>query len=379
MQSRFIKEQRSHEKARFETGVGWRYGLILGMLLVTFGWGWDAWELASASANLWLAKLVLASLIIVPLTVAAGLFGSLAHDSALLKWLIWTAWSILVTIVAIHLPFDGMRMMAGLLDPAVRGLAVFPFTPGAQALGEFLMFIGAVIGFPAAMLHILATEKAWDRSGPTNQLTPGSWVYLLVCLPLGLGLAFLCDTMVNSTLREPFQVTYRVIEVALTTPPDLESGSMSPSQMMEYQAGLQWREKLSPRFIQDLSDYDPDSFQQLTIDVTFDNGTILRCGTTHYGQAISGCYDLSTNYRDALAGFLQTGTASCKDCSMQVAAQAAAWQAARKGQFGDLQQISILHHAGSIVTGLVDLTQGRVECRFEGGNPVVIQTCSIGN
>ena len=35
----------------FELGAGWRYGLVLALVIILVGWGYDAWVLASVSAE----------------------------------------------------------------------------------------------------------------------------------------------------------------------------------------------------------------------------------------------------------------------------------------------------------------------------------------
>ena len=376
MRSRDNQGQGTDAKTKFEIGAGWRYGLVLAFVLIAFGWGWDAWQLASASAELSFSKLVLATILILPLTVAAGLLAAHAHNSALRKWMIWTVWGMLLGLIAVRLPFDGMSLIASLLDPTVRGSVLFPFTSAAETFAWLAAFLGALAGFPVALLHILATEQAWDRSTRDNRFTAWAWVSLCVGVPMAIVLAILCDYTGNATLREPIQATNRAIQIALSTPPDLDIAKMPTNQAFEYEAGLPWRDKLSTRFVEYLADFDPDAFQQLTVDVAFDNGLILRCQTTHYGQIISACIDLGANYREAFVQFITTGTAPCKDCTIQVQPEAAAWRAQHRGGTGDMGQISVVHHSGGAVIVRSEFDDGRhLECRFDGADPVRLQSC----
>ncbi len=98
------------EKDAFELAAGWRFGLVFGIALVLFAWGWDTLELALASVELAWAKLILALLIVIPTTVLAAWLAARQHDSALFKWIIWLAWGVLVAVpvgvLAAHLPFE---------------------------------------------------------------------------------------------------------------------------------------------------------------------------------------------------------------------------------------------------------------------------------
>ncbi len=71
-----LKTERVTAKDKFEVGAGWRYGLIFGLAAIIVGWGLDAWQLAASSAELFWAKVLLASLTILPLSVLAGYLAS---------------------------------------------------------------------------------------------------------------------------------------------------------------------------------------------------------------------------------------------------------------------------------------------------------------
>ncbi len=363
-------------RAKFDAAVGWRYGLVFGLLVVVVGWGWDAWHLALASVDLFWPKLLLAMLTILPLSALAGYLTGRVQAPALLKILVWAGWGIAVGILSEYISFTGWSAVAGLLDPAVRGQAVFPLTSEAQFWAGATAFVGVLLAVPAALLQITTSNWAWDRSTSDNRLTPAAWAMLGLGIPLAIIFGFIYDYTANATLRTSLELTNHMVQIALYSPPGQDIRQMSQSQMLAYIAASTWRDRVSPRYDQDLADYDPQTYQSATVDTVFDNGLILRCQTSQYGTFIAGCYDLAPELKDAMAEFLRTGNAPCQDCTINVAPAAANWQSQHRGSFGGSPQIQILHHAGSIILLHASFAdRNSAECRLAGVNPIEIQAC----
>jgi hypothetical protein len=362
-------------KEKFARGAGWRYGLILGVSLVLAGWGWDAWELSSASVELPWVKLLVASVTLIPLAVAAGWIAGRAYPSFLVGLLVWIVWGTVGGFIAGHLPFEVLSAFASWIDPAARGVNIFPFTSEAQFFTAATMFMGVLAAFPIEFLQSLSTDWSWDRTTLDNRLTLGACAMLFIALPLGLGLGTLDNAAANS-LSAPMLLTNQVIQVALTTAPNLDTSKMPTDEMLVYIAGLQWRDKISRRFTEHLADYDPNTFQQSAVDLVFDNGTMLRCNVVQYARYIAGCYDLAAAYRAVLPMFIRSATAPCSDCTIEIQPQALAWQSQHGRDFDDISGVTVVHHLGGVVTARGEDAAGKsVECRFVGANPVRLEEC----
>ncbi len=362
-------------KENFARGAGWRYGLILGVSFVLAGWGWDAWQLASASAELPWVKLLIAGVTLIPLAIAAGWFAGRVYPSFVIGLFAWIGSGAVGGFIAGHLPFEVMGTFAGIFDPAVRGVNIFPFTAEGQFLTGAAMLIGVLAAFPIMLLQALSTDWAWDRSTADNRLTRGAWAMLFIALPLGLGLGALDNAATNS-LSAPLWLTNQVIQVALTTPPNLDTSKMPTDEMLVYIAGLPWRDKITRRFAEHLADYDPSTFQQSAIDVVFDDGTLLRCTVVQYARYVAGCYDLAAAYRAALPAFIRSGTAECSDCTIEIQPPAAVWQARNGREFGETVRVTVAHHSDGVVIARAENAAGKsVECRFVGASPVRLDEC----
>lgn len=359
----------------FETGVGWRYGLVFGLSLTLVAWGIDAAELAYDSAALFWPKLVLTILIVIPLCAGAGALA--ARTSLGRKILIWTICGGITGWLAIHLPFEGVSALVTLTDPATRGIDVFPFVPGAQERVLFMTAVGALGGVVAGVLQVLATHWAWDRSTQDNRLTRMGWVMLLVSLPFALTLGVVYDGIANAQFRAPISLTNRVIQLALHTPPDLDVQSMETARLLDYLATRSWRSRFSSRYTQYLADFDAATLRSAMVDTAFDDGFIWRCGVSNDGQNLLGCSDLNATYAGYLRDFFVTGDVKCENCFVRIEPGAAEWRKANLPALGDIQDVQVKHHSGGVVLAVARFsTRKQAECRLTGAYTVTLESCA---
>lgn len=370
------KEQVNQKlKQKFTRGFGWRYGLMFGLAMVVAGWGLDGWRLADASAELSWVKVMVAALTVIPLGIVIGMLAGRAHPGMLTMLLIWMGYGIFSGWIVGHLQYQVMQTVASVIDPAVAGLAIFPYTSEAQFLTGVAIFLGIVASFPASFFQVLATDWAWDRSSADAQMTWGARAMLIVAMIIGAGLGLLDDSMVNQ-LTMSISTANRVIQVALQTPADLDTSKMTNSQMFIYMAGVPWRDKISNRYTVYLADYEPNTFQNATMDIAFDSGVILRCRVIQ-ARIIAGCFDASAEFGALVRQFVQTGATPCPDCAVRAQPAAIAWQSQQQGDGGEPTNIQVVHHSGSVFNVRVDYgTSAPVECTLVGNDPVVIQQCA---
>lgn len=362
-------------KQTFARKFGWRYGLTFSLAMVIVGWGLDAWRLADASAELPWVKVLAATITLIPLGIIAGALAGRAHPSMSITLLLWLGCGIIGGWVAGLLPYQVLRTTAGLIDPAVAGLSIFPFTAEANFGTGVAIFMGIVAAFPAALLQVLSTDWAWDRSSDDGRMTWGACAILSIAMLIGAGLGLLDDSMVNQ-LTAPLLLANRVMQVAVETPTDLDTSKMTNSQMFVYMAGLPWRDKISKRYTLYLVDYEPDTFQDATIDIAFDNGVILRCRVIQ-ARIMSGCFDASAELGELIRQFVKTGATPCPDCSVRAQTAATTSQAQLRGELGDPTDARVTHHSGGAISVRVDYgARAQVECYLVGNDPVVIESCT---
>ena len=363
-------------RARFELDAGWRYGLVFGVALVLVAWGVDAGELALESAALSWSKLLLASLTILPLCIAAGAYAGKSYGMLGRRLLVWMGTGAIVGGVTMHIPFEGASAVAAIIDPAVRGLTIFPFPPAVEERVLPMIMLTAVAGLVVGVLQSLAAMWAWNSSSKDNRMTLGSWLALVISVPLAIGSGSLHDGAANAQLRAPLYLSNRVVQLALNTPADLNLQNLETLTLLDYLATSRWRGEFSGHFKQHLVDYDRNRLRSGYSDVEFDNGFIWRCEVVRNGSGLNGCSDLRADYTAWLAGFFRTGSVSCENCSVRVEPGAAVWQSNVQARLGDPQQMRIEHHSGGVVLVRSTFSTGmQVECRLVGADPVLIQQC----
>lgn len=361
---------------KFEIAVGMRYGIVFGLILVAVGWGVDAWESANTSLELFWAKLPLATITIIPLCAIAGSLAA-RFNRSIAKMLVWGFFGAITGWIAIHLPFEGASTIATLIDPALGNTPIFPFGPAAQERVVGMITFGAVAGIVAAWGQRIANVWAWDQSSTDNRMTRGAWATLLLCAPIAIGLGAVYDGAANASIRGPARLPQRLIEIALTTPPNLDLNRMSARQALDYGLTARWRDRFSARYTQRIAGFDMRTLTEEYIDTEFDTGLIWRCDITQDGSNIRGCVDLTETYGDWVKQFLQTSQIRCGECLIRIEPEALAWQTHNASALKNAVQVTVIHHSGGVVTARSVLENLIVECRIVGAEPVNLQGCSL--
>jgi hypothetical protein len=370
------KEVDLAELQKFRSHVGFRYGLVFGVILVAISWGIDAWESANFSLELYWAKLAFAALTLLPLCAVVGWL-SARFKRASIQILIWSIGGALTGLIAIHLPFEGSSAVAALVDPAVGRTTIFPFVQAAQERTNVMMGFGAAGGLFAALVQKFAGGVAWEHSSSENRMTLGAWAALLLCAPVAIALGSLYDGGANASLRGPARLTQGLILFALDMPPNLDSSQLSSFQALDYGLTVQWRDKFTSHYVQRIAGYDSKSLDDVYVDAAFDSGFIWRCEITRDGSNVRRCMDLAETYRDWITQFLRTSQIRCEDCSLRIEPEAIAWQIQNAQALANPKQISVSHQSGGIATLRATVDNGIVECRIFGAVPVNLQECKF--
>ena len=370
------QEWHQAEREQFEQAVGWRFGLIFGLVVVLVGWGWDAYELQRAASELFGVKLLLVACVYIPMMMIAGVLSGGARRSWRRKLAPWIILSALAGIVSALLSFQGVSIVASLLDPAIGGIAIQPLVPAIQERLPLIALFGGIIGFAAAVAQAFATSWAWDSSSLDNRMTLASWSALLIGVPLALVLGALYDGSLNSQMRAPAQLSHRIIQLALTTPPDADFRKMDTLTMLDYVSTLSWRDRFSPRYVHHLADFDRATLKTAYIDAEFDNGFAWRCQSVRNGDGLIDCVDVRAQYVDWMRQFVRTGVIVCEKCVVSLAPAATIWQTQNANRLGEPQQITFTHHSGGVIVMRADVSGGTVECRFVGASPTIVHDCA---
>src|SRR5581483_1132836 len=136
------------------------------------------------------------------------------------------------------------------------------------------------------------------------------------------------------------------------------------------------RDSFTEHFTEYLVGYDLESLNTTQVDVAFDNGFILRCNTSAYGNFVGPCGDLLKDYGAWMNQLMKSGDISCTDCGAQVNAPTRLWLRERLAELPKEYKLTATHGPGPIVYVQAWYDPVRaIQCRFRGRAPTVIDIC----
>jgi hypothetical protein len=341
------------------------FGLLSGLAFALAAWGWDAVALSRISSYLPWFKLVVGGLLVV---IVAGLVGWLVAvlDHGLAGLIAWGLTGAALGWLAGRLPFQGMSLAGGLLDPRFRGVEIYPLFPILQGRSNVTAVLIAALAALAGVFQLVALDQA---QGSHSRL--GYVLALAMCSPLMIMAGGLADTINNRPLREPQVNMVELIRFAVQMGEEPFDHQLALEMHM---GSLNAIRSLmgEPRLVM-LGDYDSMSMVSVDVEIEFDGGwarcTVLN-GTPSY------CRPTDPIYQEAFVCLLQDDQPSADDCTFEITDEARQWLAARRDRLGSSPETEVVGRLGASV--LVDVV-GRdgvvIQCRFEGAQPVVLVSC----
>jgi hypothetical protein len=371
-------ESQLRAKHAFEHSAGWRFGFLFGVLLVFAAYGWDAMQLFLIHAEFWWTKLALACITILPLAIMAGGIGGFVNWLG--KVFLWGFFGVLAGYCAIHIPFEGARLVLRNIDETLHLVEFLPIPAAATDSFARLAALGVCLGILVGLAQSMLVGWAWERANEDYKLTAGGWALFLLTFPLVLALAFLFDATTNAPLRAPMQLLNSAAQSGLNDLPDLDSGEMELERAFTYHLGQEWRNNFVPEYTVHLAASEPSRVGESFVDLAFANGYLWRCRVTTSDEITGSCYDLKHEYARYISEFVPRGSFRCTECEARVSEQAQAWRAANARSLGEGDRVAITHGAGSSVLVRVESAQDNdFECLLSGANPVTIEHCGSTN
>ncbi len=186
--------------------IGLIYGMASGLFFAIFAWGIDAVLLARANAMYAWIKFIPGLLICLAVGSAVGWLTIYLENHGF-SVIIWGAFAILLTTLAIWLPISGTENFIKLLDP---DSAQWLNYPGIDSIEQFRIVGFLTIGLASIICGILEINLV-DQvmlSSHNSSLV----VMLFTCLVI-MGLAgSASDYLINIHFREPIQALNHVIQ-----------------------------------------------------------------------------------------------------------------------------------------------------------------------
>ncbi len=353
------------QQKRFIRRAGACYGGFVALGFIAFFWLPDALALQQAHVHWWWSKLVLGLLVTLPVGVLIGWLAASARWAGL-SLLLWIAGGSILAWIGGHVPFEGLSWLVHLTDLYPSERIPYPFTPSAGAYTGISMVVGAGAGLLLGLLAMYATERAWQYSTQTHQLSLKSILMLCLCLPVMLVFGRLADFQINAPMRDALTDVGRMVETVRDPQTDLVKAQLTPM--------LAYRGRLSSNYTSHLNAMDSELINS-AVDVQFDNGLLLRCPDT-YG-IVSQCEDLGKDLTAAMTDLASVGQLTCADCGIQLESAVHDWLDRNRLALGSVQKVALLqHHEGWIYLRATFDSGRQIDCRFSGDRPISVDLCA---
>jgi hypothetical protein len=344
---------------------GLAYGLLAGGAYALACWGLDTAIGLKVAMTLPLLKLALGGAACLAAGAAAGwLTGVL--DRALAGLAIWLVAGGLITWLAAHLPFDGLSVAVGLLDPRFAGQPIYPFPSVVELRSQILYVSGCGLAALGGILQI----PLMDMSRGVD-LRLGRLLYLALCIPIFALSGAAADNIINDPMRQPLIGVYDLMEYAMSTAGQPPDPRMARQKHLGALGGVQTN--LSPGFHLGISDYDSESMYNVTVEAQFAAGWV-RCWTI--GGTPGVCRDTAQIYRDDLACILGQADPEAS-CDLGLSPGGQSWVAAQRGKWPDPPMVTIEALRGRIALVRVTGPSSQAfDCLFHGAQAVRLEYCT---
>jgi hypothetical protein len=358
---------------RLSLRLGLRNGLLFGLALALGVWAPGAISLSTSHVRLLYPSLLLGCLAL----LLGGLGGWLAAwlGRAFASGLIWLLAASLMAWTIGHLPYEGRTLTVWLADRRSWGLAIYPFSPSAQArmmmAGFFVVLLLAILG----LLQNYRLEGVSSETEADGRMSSRAWFLLLLPLPLVLGVGLIADEQVNSPLRVAPKLVHEAIRTGRTYPGDLFE--LSLQRGVNYNAISGVRDQMSESYSLLVGEVDLGVANTVFVVAHFDNGAWINCRVV--ANQLSFCYDASPPYHQGFSALLTTGETpeDCPMCTVKINDEQRAWLLARSENFAGSPRLTRLAQWGSYVLMRAESPDGdyAVECLFKGISPVRLEHC----
>jgi hypothetical protein len=348
--------------------AGLGYGLIYGLAYGLTVWGIDTRILARSSGELAWAKLAVGLPFLLFMCVAAGMLAGRSDRAGV--WVgAWALSGALIGIAVGLMPYVGLNLATWIAEPRLWGTNVYPIGAAGAARMAFAAALNSCVGPAVGLAGHVLVKRSRGLASPAGRMSMRSWTALALCLPLAVLPALICDEVVNHPLRSGQRTVHRAISVGPTG--DTSQGSMAP-----------YRALLSAGYTLHRVGYDPETLERQTVDVAFDDGTVVRCQVS--GQALNSCLPILPEFEAWMDALIKEGLTGGQETELvphagrvSVSEDTLQWLASERGVMGARYEISRDTQRGGQVVMSAHFDTGYVlTCYFRGASPVVLDHCS---
>ncbi|MGC9397744.1 MAG: hypothetical protein ACP5HM_01255 [Anaerolineae bacterium] len=356
--------------------VGAFYGVLFALAFALCSWGYDAWILRVNSAAAPWTKLALG---LPPALLIGGVTGWLAVflSAPLVSTVLWGIAGGALGLLIGHLPFEGQTLLAWVVESRFQGVEIFPFAYAARVRTLIVTLIMSFFGLGVGLLETQVVEGAWDRA-TGGKLGLGSWLTLLMVVPLALPFALVADNFVHRPLRGPQVSVGTLMEYVVAG-----AKEEALAKGVDYRAAERFRDAFTPEYCVHFVDFEGStaSMYAAYVDVVFENGFMLRCATA--GPRVVYCDDLGRRLQTWVADLVHAGRSGERRWAAPEAAErlkvgedVVRWLERRRDRLDGGYVAEPVARCGDVILMGVRFDSGfEMTCRFSGSGRVQVDRC----
>lgn len=186
--------------------LSWTFGLVGGFAFVLFAWGISTIQLAFVNGIYPWAKLLLGFLPVMALCAFTGWL-SYRVKNALVSALCWMVCGFVITYIACHISFEGLKWFYGLINPTLASIIDYPFTSGVSARLAISIIVSVVALGIAGSLYNILLENAFAASAKV-----GLYVSLIIWAVFFAASAQTFNNLLDRPMRDPVAAINQVID-----------------------------------------------------------------------------------------------------------------------------------------------------------------------
>lgn len=347
-------------------------GLFIGLAFGLGAWGLEIWRIMRLPVASYLPALMLGMGAIL---VLCGFVGWLTgrFSNTLFLAILWPITAVISMFLLSYLPFYGRTLTIWLLDPRFWGRDIFPYSLGGRPAGIILGGLLIILTFTIlGLIQNYRLENINSERDKAGKLTRHGWVSLLIPLPI----VFAVSMMTQSGLSNPASAAIVVVNRAISGAQGYEGDLrlLQRGDGISYGALAPVQDQLSGDFTLSLVEMNPLS-STVIVRADFTDGGWIYCQVIN--DQLLYCFDAALIYTAGLHSTL-TGeplAEDCRNCSLQVDGEMAAWVADRQDRWGPDPLIERVAQQGSHVLMQITGDDITAKCWIEGVTDVWLTEC----
>ncbi len=367
MKEDLVKARHQMKREKYVNGL--LFGILAGLGFSLVIWGVDGYLLYKSAADYPWLKLAIGAPFCMLLGGLAGWL-TVRFDSGLVGFLVWLLMGFAFVWFGSHVPFEGLSMAFGWLEPEWEGLDIYPWVQSAQIRMTYVSVAVIALTAIAGAFELFVVEAATRTSYVIVR-----WFILIASMLLFVPAAFLADNLINLPLREPVLAVHNLIQNGRYA--QVNPVSKEQSRLMGLRALRPLGDLISQPYRLRLGSYDPETLSETMVYVDFGDKTDGDWGNCYViASQPTFCQLSSVLYLKRFGCLMDVGNE--KECWIKATLQGRQDMSDMQAQLGEKYVAQIENQRGTTV--LLIMTgenQRQYRCELQNAGDIFVNNCAL--